>query len=145
MKFVDVLMSAIAGGMNMLGDMLNRLIQFLQKPFTYLFYFLDGIFYFVYQLFYVVVKIVTLFVALFQFFGALVVGFVRTLGSMLTVNFNAPVNYPGGSRQGMDVVMDLLGKMGVMNVVPLVLLAVIWGFFVKKIIGLLGGEIKSDA
>jgi hypothetical protein len=145
MKFVDKLLGLLSSGFDVLGGLLNRLITFLQKPFTYLYYFLDGVFYFFYQLFMIVVKVVTLFVALVQFFGALVLGFMRSIGELLTVNFNAPVTYPGASQEGINVVLDLFGKMGMMTVVPLILLAVLWGYFIKKIIGLLGGELRSDA
>lgn len=146
MKFVDKLLGLLSNGVNFIGDMLYNLLSLVSKPLSYVYYFFDGVFYFIYQLFAVVVSIIKIFVALVQFFGALVIGFVRTIAGMLSINFSGtPINYPSKTADGMNAVMDVIDPIGLLNVVPLILIAVTWGYFVKKIIGLLGGEIRSDA
>lgn len=146
MIFVDSLLSMIAKGFNLVGDLIYQLFSFLAKPLTYLYYFLDGIFYFFYQLYLIVVKIIMIFVALLQFFGAIVVGFVRSITGMLSIDFDqTPVNYPDASYEGIQVVLDLVAPMGLMDIVPLILIAIVWAYFVKKYIGLLGGEIINNA
>lgn len=146
MTFVNALLSMLSKGFNFLGDMLARLIEFIAKPLSYVFYFFDGVFYFLFQLFNVVVKIIMIFVAMVQFFGAIVVGFVRTIMKMLSIDFNAsPPNYPGGSYKGIQAVLDVFQPLGVLTVVPLIILAITWFLFVKQIIGLIGGGARSDA
>lgn len=146
MKFVDKLLSSLTGGFKFVGDMLYRLISFIVKPLSYLFYFLDGIFYFIFQVGLVIYKVISIFVALFQFFIAIVAGFLRFIGSMLFIDFSkTPINYPSTSQKGVQVVLDLLQPTGLMTVLPIICIALLWFFFVKKIIGLIGGEIRSDA
>lgn len=139
MKFVDALLQLLQSGFNFLGDQLYKLFSFLAKPMSYIYYFFEGIFYFLYQLFNIVVKIVMIFVAMVQLFAALVAGFVRTILSMLTINFNNVPHYPSSSGQGITAVMTLLGDAGMLTVVPYIVLAILWFYFIKKIIGLIGG------
>jgi hypothetical protein len=47
--------------------------------------------------------------------------------------------------QGISAVLDQLRPTGLLTVVPLIILAIVWGLFIKKIVGLIGGEIKADA
>jgi hypothetical protein len=144
MKFVDKLLSLIRDSAKFMGDMIYKLYEFLAKPLTYLYYFFDGVFYFFYQLWNVAIKSIMIFVALLQFFIALTMGFVRTIKGMLTVDFNAtPINYPSTSYQGIQAVLDVVDPIGILDIVPLIILAVVWFLFVKKILGLLGGEIRA--
>lgn len=146
MNFADKLFSMVSGSVSFIGSMFGKLFDFLAKPLSYLYYLLDAIFYFIYQLFNVVVKIIQIFIALLQFFGALVVGFVRTLGGMLTISFSkTPIHYPSESMKGIQTVINLVDPIGLLNVVPLIIIALTWFFFVKRVIGLLGGDIKADA
>jgi phage-related protein len=138
MKFVDALLSLVSGGFNFLADLIYKLFSFLAKPLSYVYYFFEGVFYFLFQLFNIVVKVVMIFVGLFQLFIALVAGFVRTIMSMLTINYTAP-HYPSASGQGITAVTDILNASGMLTVVPYIVLAVIWMYFVKRMIGLLGG------
>lgn len=140
MKFVDKLLSSLMGGFNFIGDMIYKLITWISKPLTYLFYFLDGIFYFFYQLALIVWKVISIFVALIQFFVSIVAGFFRFIGAMLTIDFSkTPVNYPSASGRGISIVLEVIEPIGLLKVVPLILIAVTWFFFIKKIIGLIGG------
>lgn len=140
MKFVDALLSSLSKGFNFVGAMLYKLMQLIVKPLSYIFYFLEGIFYFLYQLFNVVVKVVMIFVAILQFFYAIVAGFVRTLMGMLIINFSSqPINYPSTTGQGIQAVINLVQPMGLLTVVPGIVLCFIWLFFVRKMIGLIGG------
>jgi hypothetical protein len=146
MKFVDKLLSFLGSGLRLVGDMLYKLIQFLAKPLSYLYYFLDGIFYFIFQVGLVIYKIISIFVALFQFFFAIVAGFLRFIGSMLWIDpTKTPIHYPSTSGRGLQVVVELLQPTGLMTVLPLICIALLWFFFVKKVIGLIGGEVRSDA
>jgi hypothetical protein len=146
MKFVDKLLSLIRDTSKFIGDMIYKLYEFLAKPLTYVYYFFDGVFYFFYQLWNIAVKAIMIFVALIQFFAALTMGFVRTIKGMLTVDFNStPINYPSTSYQGIQAVLDVVDPIGILDIVPLIILAVVWFLFVKKILGLLGGEIQTRA
>ena len=146
MTFVNFLVGKLINGFNFVGDMLYKFISFLAKPLSYVYYFFDGVFYFVMQLALVVWKIISLFVALFQFFGALVAGFFRTITSFLAIDFtSSPVHFPSSSLRGLQVILNLIAPMGLLSVLPLVLIAVVWFIFVKRMIGLLGGDIKGDA
>jgi hypothetical protein len=144
MKFVDGLFSLLSKGINFLGDMIGKLIEFIAKPLSYVYFFFDGLFYFLYQLFSVIVKIIMIFVAMFQFFVAIVAGFIRTVLAMLTIDFNAkPTHYPSSSFQGIQAVLDVFQPMGILTVVPMIMLAVVWFFFAKRMIGLIGGGAKD--
>lgn len=144
MNMIDMLLNLLKSGFEGIMKMVYMLFDFLGKAFGLLFWFLDGIFYFVGQLFLVLIKVVMLFVVLFQFLGAIVVGFLKTIGNMLVMHASSP-NLPSKTGEGLNAVTQVLSKIGFMDVVPLVLTGLIWFFFVKKLIGLFGGEIKADA
>jgi hypothetical protein len=144
MKFVDGLFGLISSGINYIGDMIAKLIEFIAKPLSYIFYYFDGVFYFLYQLFLIISKIIMIFVAILQFFASIVVGFMRSILSMLTIDFNAtPINYPSSSYQGIQAVLDIFQPMGVLTVVPMIVLAIVWFYFAKRVIGLIGGIINN--
>ena len=146
MKFVDKLLGFLGSGFRFVGDMLYKLMQFLAKPLSYLYYFLDGVFYFIFQLGVIAYKIISIFVALFQFFFAIVAGFLRFIGSMLWIDFSkTPIHYPSTSGQGLQVVVDMLQPTGALTVLPLICIAILWFVFIKMIIGLIGGEVRTDA
>lgn len=145
MRFVDFLVSKIVKGFNFIGDMIFKLMEFLATPLGYLLELLKGIFYFIYQLFNVVVHILMIFVALFQFLGAIVVGFFRTIFSFLTINYDqVQTYYPSTVGQGITSVIDLLSPTGFMTIVPYVLLAFVWLYFVIRIIKLFGTGGSTD-
>lgn len=147
MTFVDTLMRFLSGLGNFIGDAFNKLMSFLAVPLGWLISLIDGIWYFISRLFYVVVEIIDIFVALFQFIFALGAGFLRTIKGLLWIDFSkTPVHYPGGSQEGMNVVIDkVLQPTGFMDVVPMILLAVIWLLFIVRVFALLGGEVNQDA
>ena|SRR5206468_5047888 len=145
MTFVDTLMTWLGQGFSFIGDMIYKLIQFIAKPLTYVYYFFEGVFYFLYVLFQIAAKIIMIFVALVQFFIAIVSGFMRTLLRMLTINYDdSAIHYPDSSYTGIQTVLDFVRPMGFLDVVPLIVLAMIWFYFIKKMIGLLGG-VQGDA
>jgi hypothetical protein len=138
----------ILDGFKHVGDWIvngfSELFKFLAKPLSYLFYFLDGVFYFFYVLFDIVVKIIMIFVALFQFVFALIAGFLRTLFDLLTPSFNTgQVHLPSTSPQGFNVVISLVDPVGLLNIVPYILIAVVWGAFIMKILALFGGQVTA--
>lgn len=143
MKFVDKLLSFLKNGFEKIIDALFAFISFLAKPLSYVLAFLEGVFYFIMKIFDVVISVVMIFVALFQFVGALVVGLFRTIANWLTVSPNsADVAFPSASYQGLEVVIDLVQPTGLLTVVPMVCLALLWMYFIIKIIGLFGGNIS---
>lgn len=87
---IDMLLNLLKSGFEGIMKMVYMLFDFIGKAFGLLFWFLDGIFYFVGQLFLVLIKVVMLFVALFQFLGAIVVGFLKTIGNMLVMHASTP-------------------------------------------------------
>lgn len=142
MKFVDKLLTFLKTAIDNIIDALFAFIEFLAKPLSYLLAFLEGVFYFVMQVFEVAVSVVMIFVALFQFILALITGVFRTIGNWLTVNPSVnDVTFPSTTYQGFEVVIDLLQPTGLLTVVPMICLALLWFFFVIKIIGLFGGQI----
>ncbi|MND45549.1 hypothetical protein D3C76_316280 [compost metagenome] len=147
MTFVDTLMSFLSGLGNFLGDVFQKLFNFLAVPFGWLIAFFEGIWYFITKLFYVVVEIIDIFVALFQFLFALGAGFLRTIGALLWIDFSrTPVNYPNSTGTGINVVIDkVLRPTGFMDIVPMILLAIVWLLFIIRVFALLGGEVDQDA
>lgn len=119
----------------------NSLLDFLEKPLSLLYYFLDGIFYFFYQIFNIIVLIIKIFVASFQFVGSLILGIFRTIKMWLTVRVDGNISFPSSTHQGFATVIDILQPTGLLTVVPMVALAFLWFFFVIKMIGLFGGSI----
>lgn len=141
MKFIDKILTFIAKIGRLIVDGFTNLLDFIAKPFSYLFYFLDGVFYFFLQLFDIVVKVVTIFVACFQFIIALITGVLRTLKGLLSPSFDQPVNLPSSSGKGLKVVLDLVDPIGLTDIVPYILIAFVWFFFVLKILALFGGNL----
>lgn len=138
--FVDKLLGLLSGIAKFLGDMIYAGFKFLERPLALVYYFFDGVFYFVAQVAIVIYKIISLFVALVQLFVALVAGFLRTVGSFVAVDFSkTPISYPSSSRVGVDWVVELLQPTGLLTVLPMIALALLWFFFVKRMIGLIGG------
>jgi hypothetical protein len=143
---IDFLLNFLGDGFGLIAKSVSGLINLISRPLAYVLSFFEGIFYAIYQLFLIVGKVIMIFVALIQFFGALVAGFMRTIYSLLTIDFyKAPVHYPNVAMQGISAVLDQLRPTGLLTVVPLIILAIVWGLFIKKIVGLIGGEIKADA
>lgn len=140
MKFLDYIRSGFKKVTDFVSDGFNNLIDFLEKPFSFIVSFFDGIFYFITVLFNVVVKIVMIFVAFFQFLFAIGAGFMRTARDLLTVQPSANVYYPSSSATGFKAVIDVIAPTGLYDVVPMILIALVWGGFIMKIIGLIGGN-----
>lgn len=140
MTFVNWLGEGLYNLMLLIGQGFEKLFTFLSKPLGYLLSFLDGIWYFLTQLFAIAVQIVMIFVALFQYIGAVVVGFLRSIKSLVTLSFSsANINFPNSSHTGFQLVLDVLQPTGFMTVVPLVLLGILWIYFVVRIVSLIGG------
>lgn len=144
MNFIE----KILDGFKRVGEWITHgfaeLFKFLAKPLTYLFYFLDGIFYFFTVLFNIVVKVIMIFVALFQFVIALITGFLRTMYDLLTPSFNTgQVHLPSSSGQGFSVVLDIVDPVGLLNIAPYVLIAIVWGAFIMKMLALFGGQVTA--
>lgn len=134
MKFVDFVVGKIVEGFNALGKLIYNMFSFLAPVLGFLWELLQGIGYFIVQLALVVWAVIKLFTALLQFFGALVVGFFRTIFSFLTIDFNAnPINYPSESMTGMSYVAQWLNVGGMLDVLPYVILAVVWLLFVVAV------------
>ncbi|MNO48608.1 hypothetical protein D3C76_389450 [compost metagenome] len=147
MTFIDTLMRFLSGLGNFIGDAFNKLFSFLAVPLGWLISLIEGIWYFISKLFYVVIKVIDIFVALFQFIFALGAGFLRTIKGLLWIDFSqTPVNYPSATGTGINVVIErVLQPTGFMDVVPMILLAVVWLLFIVRIFALLGGEVNQDA
>lgn len=145
MNFVEKLFDLLSRGVTFIGEMIWKLISFLAKPIQYLYYFLDGIFYCLFQLFYIVVEVIKIFVALFQFIIALILGLGRTITSWLSFKIDTSyVYYPSTSGSGIQVVLDLIEPLGLLSIVPMILQAVVWFFFIIKILSLFGGSIDVN-
>lgn len=143
MNFIEKIIDGFKRVGGWITDGFRELYELLAKPLSYLFYFLDGLFYFFVVFFEVVIKVINIFVALFQFIIALISGFVRTLADFLTPSFSSPVNMPSSSQQGLDVVLDIADPTGLLNIVPYILLAFVWFFFIKNILALFGGQVVA--
>lgn len=144
MNFVEKILSLMSSGFAFVGEMIWKVVEFISKPLSYLFYFLDGVFYFITVLFQIAIRIIMIFVALFQFMGSLVLGLMRTLRNWLTFRVDTSyVHYPSSSGTGIETLVDLVRPTGLLTIVPMVLIAFIWFFFVLKLIGLLGGSRKE--
>lgn len=124
-----------------IGRGFNVLLDFLAQPIMFLLTLLEGIFYFISVLFSVVVKIIQIFVALFQLFFSIVSGLISSFD--LDASFNpgdvGSINLPYYSSHGFQAVMDHLIGTGLMTVVPYALTALLYLFFARKVVGLLGG------
>lgn len=142
MTFVNTLMSFLSGAFKVIGNGIQTLLNFLAVPLGWLVSLIEGIWYFLTKLVTIVIKVIDIFIALFQFLGSLALGFLRTIKALLFIDFSrTPVNYPSSTGTGMQLVVDkVLQPVGFLNVIPAVLLALLWLFFVIRVIGLLGGE-----
>ncbi|WP_348623371.1 hypothetical protein ABFT51_20785 [Paenibacillus peoriae] len=146
MTFIETLSFYLTSFANLVADGFTKLFSFLSTPLGWLIWLIEGIWYFLTKLFEVVVAILDIFVSLFQFFGALLVGFLRTIKGLLWIDFGqTPIYYPSTVSIGMKTVVDALSPTGLLTVVPLVMLAIVWLFFVYKVFALLGGEVDVDA
>lgn len=142
MNFAEKLLQLIKDGFDYLITFLYHIVLFLAKPLAYLLQFLEGIFYLFYVLFDIVVLVIMIFVAIFQFMVALTFGVLRTIKMWLTVNPDvSDVNLPNASYMGFEVLVEQLQPTGFMTVVPTIATAVVWFYFVLKVIGLFGGQI----
>lgn len=143
MNFADKIITFLAAIPKYIISGFSTLFELLAKPLSYLFFFLDGIFYFIMQLFDVVVKVVMIFVAMFQFIFAIIAGLFRVLKGLLYPTFDQPTNLPSTSRSGLNVVLDLVDPIGILDIVPYILVAFVWFFFILKILALLGGNVTA--
>lgn len=139
MTFVNGIFSLLGNGISFIGDMIWKVVEFIAKPLSYLFYFLEGIFHLFYVLFTLVVKVITLCVALFQFIGSIVAGVIRTIMMWLSFTPNtSQTSFPSVSQTGFAVIYDLANSIGLLSVVPLLALAFVWFFFALRVLNLLG-------
>ncbi|MDY8049652.1 hypothetical protein UY416_25515 [Paenibacillus polymyxa] len=146
MTFIEALTFYLTSLLKLVFNGFTNLLSYLSEPLSWLVWLIEGIWYFLTKLFEVVVAILDIFVSLFQFFGALLVGFLRTIKGLLWIDFGqTPIYYPSTVSIGMKTVVDALSPTGLLTVVPLVMLAIVWLFFVYKVFALLGGEVDVDA
>jgi len=146
MTFVDALLGLLSRFGSMVADGFNKLFNFLSVPLGWLIWLLDGIWYFILTLFTIAMKIIMIFVALFQYIGAVILGFMRAIKGLVTLSFSStPINFPSASKTGFQLVLDILQPTGLMTVVPLVLLAILWIYFVVRIMSLIGGGTSNNA
>lgn len=146
MTFVNALLGFLQRFAFMIKDAFEKLIELILYPMGWLVWLFDGIWYFLYVLFSVVVKIIQIFVALFQYLGALIGGFLKAIKGLVSLSFNqTPINFPSESQRGFQLVLDVLQPVGFMTVVPLVLLAILWIYFVIRIMSLIGGGTNHNA
>lgn len=141
MNFIDTIISWLKNIIEFIKDGFTSLMEFLAEPLGYLFSFLDGIFYFITVLFDVVVKIIMIFTAIFQFIFAIGAGIFRTAKSFLTVNPSPNVYFPSSSSEGFATVIDVIKPTGLYDVVPMIMIALVWLGFILKMLGLFGGNI----
>lgn len=147
MTFVDTLMRFLSGALDVISRGIQSLLDFLAYPLGWLVALLEGIWYFLVKLVEVVILVIDIFIALFQFIGALFLGFFRTIKGLLWIDMSrTPVNYPGATGDGINAVKDtVLGPVGLLDVVPLGLLAIVWLLFIVRVFALLGGaHAESD-
>lgn len=140
MNFIELILTAISNFGTYIGDLFSSFIEFLAKPLSYLLDFLVGVFYFIEQLFFVLVEFIKLFGALFQFLFAIATGLIRTISSWVGFTPSASYNMPSTSMQGFEYVLSTVVGTGLVNVIPMILIAILWILFAVKIIGLFGGK-----
>ena len=142
MSFFDKVLKVLKTGFNNIIEFLYDIVLFLAKPLAYLVQFLEGIFYIFYKLFDIAVLVIMIFVSIFQFMVALTAGVFRTIKMWLTVNPDvSEFNLPNASYKGFQVLVEQLQPTGFMTVVPTIATAVVWFYFVLKMIGLFGGQV----
>lgn len=142
MSFFDKVLQVLKNGFNNIIEFLYEIVLFLAKPLAYLVQFLEGIFYIFYKLYDIAVLVIMIFVSIFQFMVALTAGVFRTIKMWLTVNPDvSEVNLPNASYTGFEVLVEQLQPTGFMTVVPTIATAVVWFYFVLKMIGLFGGQV----
>lgn len=146
MTFINAIIQFLYDCFSFIGDAFGKLFDLLAYPLGWLIWLIEGIYYFLVVFFQIVVAVLKIFVALFQFFGALILGFMRTIKSLLFIDFSqTPLHYPSETKTGMSLVTGFLEPIGFLTVIPSVLLALLWIYFVIRIFALLGGEATIDA
>ncbi|WP_263560726.1 hypothetical protein [Paenibacillus polymyxa] len=144
MTFIESLSWYITTFADLVADGFTKLFSYLSVPLGWLIWLIEGIWYFLTRLFDIVIAVLNIFGVLFQFFGALLVGFLKTIKGLLWIDFGqTPIHFPSTTSVGMKTVIDAISPTGLLTVVPLVMLAIVWLFFIYKVFALLGGEVEA--
>lgn len=140
MKVFDYIFKFFSWLGSLIADGFNTLFSVLLSLFKGIFAVLDLIFYFLAQLVAVVFAVIKIFVALFQYLFAITSMFFKFIGSFLVPHFEKYPLVGYESNNGFNVILELLRPTGALDVLPFALTCLLWFFFVKKVIGLFGGN-----
>ena len=111
----------------------------LQSLFSGIFAVLDLIFYFLVQCLVVIFLVFKIFIALFQYLFAITGMFLKFIGSFIVPKFSS-YTVPNTSSYGLNAVLEVLDGTGMLDILPFSLTCFLWFWFVKKAIGLFGGD-----
>lgn len=118
-----------------LAWLLSSFFTFLLVPIKWFLALLDGVFYLVYRIFLLLGDLLHLFLALLQAVVAVVAGLFRTITVFLTWS-GRPLDNKIGS-DGFDVFVGMLRPLGLLDVLPILLLALdvfLFGYIVMRLV-----------
>lgn len=139
MKFVDSVLMFFSWLGSLISDGFNYLFEFLASLFQGFFAIIDFIFYFLVQALTVIFVTIKIFIALFQYLFVITGMFIKAISSFVIPHFE-PYVMPSNSNEGLSAMMEFIEPTGILTIVPFALSCFCWFFFVKKVIGLFGGE-----
>ena len=139
MKFVDYILKFFSWLGSLIADGFNYLFEFLASLFQGFFAIIDFIFYFLVQALTVIFVTIKIFVALFQYLFVITRMFIKAISSFVIPHFQ-PYVMPSNSNAGLAAMLEFIEPTGILTIVPFALSCFCWFFFVKKVIGLFGGE-----
>jgi len=116
--------------------LVSSFFQFLLQPIKWILEFLDAVFYLFYRIFLLLADILHLFLALLQALIAVVAGVFRTIVGFLAWSGDSLHSKVGS--EGFDVFVSMLRPLGLLDVLPILLLALdifVTGYLVMRIIG----------
>lgn len=128
----DLFASLIVG----LGKLLSSFFEFLLQPIKWIMTLVEGVFYLFYRLFLLLGDLLHLFLALLQALIAVVAGVFRTIYGFIAWSGSPLVSKVG--NEGFDVFVTMLRPLGILDVLPILLIALdlfVTGIFVMKLIG----------
>lgn len=139
MKFVDYILKFFSWLGSLIADGFNYLFEFLASLFQGFFAIIDFIFYFLVQALTVIFVTIKIFIALFQYLFVITGMFIKAISSFVIPHFE-PYVMPSNSGEGLSAMMEFIEPTGILTIVPFALSCFCWFLFVKKVIGLFGGE-----
>ena len=140
MKVFDYIFKFFSWLGSLIIDGFNFLFSLLMSLFQGIFAVLDFIFYFLTQSILVIFLIIKIFFALFQYLFSVTFMFFKFIASFIVPHFEKYPLVGFESDNGFNVVLQLLRPTGALDVLPFALACLLWFFFVKKVIGLFGGN-----